>query len=204
MCIIRVKSRHRFGHGAILSPLARTDCWGCALRHGVNTVRPLRGVGWRSLSTTRLQGVRGLPCYPHDARGGRAPTLHAVYCMITMHGGERLCAGGIDIPHGYRLQTVPWLPILTLRGKQQGLGTKLSHAKNRGRPSCACAWPPKHNPDRQDADYSRPTPRAWFRFVFPSFQAPELKPGTTRSVGWGPLTIALATSLARGTHCKNK
>jgi len=31
-----------------------------------------------------------------------------------------------------------------LRGKQQGLGTKLSHAKNRGQPSCSCAWPPRH------------------------------------------------------------
>ena len=33
-----------------------------------------------------------------------------------------------------------------LRGKQQGLGTKLPHAKTRGLPGCACAWPPQHHP----------------------------------------------------------
>ncbi len=48
-----------------------------------------------------------------------------------------------------------------LRGKQQGLGTKLPHAKARGLPGCACAWPPKHNPDQRGADYSHLTPRVW-------------------------------------------
>ena len=48
-----------------------------------------------------------------------------------------------------------------LRGKQQGLGTKLPHAKTRGLPGCACAWPPKHNPDRRGTDYSHLTPRVW-------------------------------------------
>jgi hypothetical protein len=41
-------------------------------------------------------------------------------------------------PFGCRLQTVPRLKGAfsdLLRGKQQGLGTKLSHAKNRSRPS---------------------------------------------------------------------
>ena len=64
-----------------------------------------------------------------------------------------------------------------LRGKQQGLGTKLSHARNRGRPSCACAWPAKHNRDWWGEDYSHPTPREWFP------RAPKLKPGTTRNRG---------------------
>jgi len=30
-------------NGAIPSPPARTDCWGCALRHGAKTVRPQGG-----------------------------------------------------------------------------------------------------------------------------------------------------------------
>ena len=46
-------------------------------------------------------------------------------------------------------------------GKQQGLGTKLPHAKTRGLPGCACAWPAKHNPDRRGTDYSHLTPRVW-------------------------------------------
>jgi hypothetical protein len=65
-----------------------------------------------------------------------------------------------------------------LRGKQQGLGTKLSHAKNRSRPSCDCAWPPRHNPDWRGADYCHPTPKnGWFP------RGPELKPGTTLTGG---------------------
>jgi hypothetical protein len=47
------------------------------------------------------------------AIGGREPTLHTVYWRVTMHGGERLCADGIDISPGYLLQTVSWLLILT-------------------------------------------------------------------------------------------
>ena len=52
-------------------------------------------------TAARSAGATMLP----DARGGRATTPHTVYWMITMHGGERLYAGGIYPPWN-RLQTV--------------------------------------------------------------------------------------------------
>ena len=39
-----------------LSPCACTDCWGCALQHGVKTVRPLGGAAFfpcNSIAATR-------------------------------------------------------------------------------------------------------------------------------------------------------
>ena len=41
-------------NGATLSPPARSDCWGCALRHGTATVRPQVGAAL-------------FPCYSTDA-----------------------------------------------------------------------------------------------------------------------------------------
>ena len=76
---------------AILSSPARTDCWGCTLRHGERTVLPHGGAAIfpcysvaaaRSLVTSvalqGLQGVRGLPCYP--MKGGQID--HPACCVL--------------------------------------------------------------------------------------------------------------------------
>jgi len=65
-----------------------------------------------------------------------------------------------------------------LRGKQQGLGTKLPHAKTRRLPGCACACP--HNITLIGGArtiVTSPPEYGWFP------RAPELKPGTTRPGG---------------------
>ena len=81
MCIIRVKSRHRFGHGAILSPLARTDCWGVRFA----TRRKYRASAARSRvaivehhTAARSAGATMLP----DARGGSA---HPTCCVLNVY-----------------------------------------------------------------------------------------------------------------------
>ena len=95
---------------------------------------------WRH-AAARSAGATMLP----DARGPeRQP---CILCTVSLR-----CTGNVGWDRSIMVSYSD-----PMRGKQQGLGTKLSHAKNRGRSSCACAWPPQHNPDRWGADYSHPT-----------------------------------------------
>ena len=78
-------------NGVTLSPPARTDCWGCALRHGAETVRPQGGEALfpcystnaaRSLLTTVAchTAARSVEVnMPTNDRVGRTPNPSAVH-----------------------------------------------------------------------------------------------------------------------------
>jgi hypothetical protein len=73
-------------NGVTLSPPARSDCWGCAMRHGAKPVRPQGGAALfpcysiaaaRNLLTTAVRhaGVRGLTCQPSQGWAERQPPI---------------------------------------------------------------------------------------------------------------------------------
>ena len=99
-----------------LSPCACTDCWGCALEHGVKTVRPLDGAAF-------------FPCYSISAARNLLATdvCHTVARSAVTNNPTTL----------WSLGTLSYYD--QLRGKQQGLGTKLPHTKTNGLPGCTCA-----------------------------------------------------------------
>ena len=68
-------------NGATLSPPARIDCWGCALRHGVVTVRPRGGEVLFPCHSI-------VPCYSTDAARSLSTT-------VVRHAAERSAAANM-------------------------------------------------------------------------------------------------------------
>ena len=100
-------------NGAILSPPVRTDCWGCASRHGVNTVRPQSGAEIFPCYSTAAARSRvaigehhtaprsaGLPCYPTQGGAERPP------CMLCTNDYD---ARGTIVRRWDRCP--PWIPV---------------------------------------------------------------------------------------------
>ena len=52
-----------------LTPCRRTDCWGCALQHGVKTVCPLGGAAFfPCYSIAAARNLLGDRCVPHGCK----------------------------------------------------------------------------------------------------------------------------------------
>jgi hypothetical protein len=80
----------------------------------------------------------------HDTRHKGGQSSHPTYCVLNDYNAW----WGTIVRRWDRYP--PWIPVANsvmvaypdpLRGNQQGLGTKLSHAKNCCRPSCSSVWP---------------------------------------------------------------
>ena len=100
-------------NGAILSPPVRTDCWGCALRHGVTALRLQSGAEIFPCYSTAAARSRvaigehhtaprsaGLPCYPTQGGAERPP------CMLCTNDYD---ARGTIVRRWDRCP--PWIPV---------------------------------------------------------------------------------------------